>query len=124
MVDLYARTAPYLYAQIHRILRDDGLTGTALQEVYQNVWRSRHSWAERASRESPMTMLRALAHRTALDRLYAMPRAERPRPAPNLELKDATTAYLDCPQIEPDPALRHGLIERIKADLRQRKSPQ
>ena len=122
MVRIYERTAPLLFAQIHRILQSDALSQEALRSVFASLWAARKDWAAEGQREEPWVMLRNLTHRIALEVLYALPHSDRPASDTDPLRIDTDQAYLDCPQIEPNAELKNTLIDMIRADLNKRGS--
>ena len=64
---LYRASAPHLFAQILRMIQDRDLAEDVLQEVYAEVWHKADTY--RPALAAPMTWLRMLAQRRAIDAL-------------------------------------------------------
>lgn len=122
--DLYAATAPKLFAICLRILSDRAEAEDALQEVYVRIWSRAQTF--RPGGRSPMTWLIAIARNHAIDRLRSRSsRAEDDAPLPELvdpapdpeaetmaaELRGRIAACLDELPVERATAVRAAYLE-------------
>lgn len=74
MPDLYALTAPKLFAVIHGILKNEDQAGRALSDVYKSIWEHRYEFSQNPT----FNELLVFAKRAALDYMLAgdiIPRA-------------------------------------------------
>lgn len=65
--NLYAATAPALYATAYRILGDRSEAEDAIQETYVKIWRNAGAYGP--THAAPMSWLIAITRNTAIDRL-------------------------------------------------------
>lgn len=102
MSEIYAMTSAHLFGIIYNIVPEKTSAATILKSVYKQVWNERVGLRQR--QDAPLTYLRRLAHRFALDfKVKAAP--ENMGTCPDLDLN-----HLDFPALE-----KAGLSD---ADLR------
>lgn len=65
MTEIYAMTSAHLFGVIHNIIPEKASAATVLKSVYKRIWNERVGLCQR--QRAPLTYLRRLAHRFALD---------------------------------------------------------
>lgn len=71
MPELYALTSPHLFGIITQILPDTAAAESALKKVYARVWTQRGILGKR-HKGDPVSYMRRLAHRSAMDSKFKM----------------------------------------------------